>query len=193
MNESIETDVIGTNMRTYGIEFQIKKSSGKLNGWISYTYARSLLQVENPELSENINNGDWYPSNFDKPHDFTVVGNYRFTHRFSISANFNYSTGRPITLPIARYNYGGSERVYYSERNAYRIPDYIRTDIAMNIEGNHKIKKLAHSSWTLAVYNVFGRKNPYSVYFTANNGSIQGYKLSIFGRAIPTITYNFRF
>ncbi len=120
-----------------------------------------------------------------KPHVLNFIGNYRFSHRFSISANVNYSTGRPITLPIALFNLGGSERVYYSQRNEYRIPDYFRTDFSMNIEGNHKIKKLAHSSWSIGVYNVTGRKNPYSVYFTSENGHVQGYKLSIFGSAIP--------
>jgi hypothetical protein len=104
-----------------------------------------------------------------------------------------YSTGRPITLPIAIYQLGGSQRVYYSDRNQYRIPDYFRTDFSMNIEGNHKIKKLTHNSWTVGVYNLTARKNPYSVYFTEVNGVIKGYQLSIFGTAIPFITYNFRF
>ncbi|HCQ15248.1 MAG TPA: TonB-dependent receptor, partial [Cryomorphaceae bacterium] len=124
MNPNIERDVVTTRGRAYGVEFLLKKPSGKLNGWLSYTYSRSLLQVGDPLTNENINDGDWYPSNFDKPHDITFIGNYRFTHRLSFSLNVTYSTGRPITLPIARYNYAGSERVYYSDRNAYRIPDY---------------------------------------------------------------------
>ena len=193
MNHHIETDVVNTEGKAYGVEVMAKKTIGKLNGWMSYTYSRSLLRQDDPLAGETINEGAWYPSNFDKPHDFTFVGNYKFTHRFSLSLNFTYSTGRPITLPVAQYNYGGSERVYYSDRNAYRIPDYYRADVALNIEGNHKIKKLAHSSWTLAIYNLTGRKNPYSVYFVSENGNIQGYQLSIFGQAIPTITYNFKF
>jgi len=88
---------------------------------------------------------------------------------------------------------GGSDRVFYSDRNAYRIPDYFRTDISINFEGNHKVKKLAHSSWTLAVYNLTGRENAYSVFFTSENGVVKGYKLSVFARPIPTITYNFKF
>jgi len=121
------------------------------------------------------------------------IGNYRINHRFSISLNVVYSTGRPITLPIAIYDLAGSQRVYYSDRNQYRIPDYFRTDLSMNIEGNHKIKKLKHSSWTIGVYNLTARKNPYSIYFIEENGVIKGYKLSIFGTAIPSITYNFKF
>jgi hypothetical protein len=96
-------------------------------------------------------------------------------------------------LPIAKYEVDGTMSIFYSERNQYRIPDYFRTDISINIEGNHKVRKLAHSSWTLAVYNLLGRANPYSVYFVSENGKIAGYKLSIFARPIPTITYNFRF
>jgi hypothetical protein len=140
-----------------------------------------------------VNGGREYASNFDKPHDVTLVGNYRFSRRFSTSMNFNYSTGRPITLPLAQYYVANSLRVYYSDRNAYRVPDYYRLDLALNIEGNHKVKKLAHSSWTVGIYNVTGRRNPYSIYFKSVNGQIRGYQLSIFGQPIPTVTYNFKF
>jgi hypothetical protein len=107
--------------------------------------------------------------------------------------NVVYSTGRPITLPIALYNIGGAQRVFYSDRNEYRVPDYFRTDLSVNIDGNHKIKKLAHSFWSFGVYNLTARKNVYSIYFIQENGIIKGYKLSILGTAIPFISYNFRF
>lgn len=193
LNHHIETDVINAEGKAHGVEVMAKKLTGKLNGWVSYTYSRSLVRVNQPITSDVINEGNYYPSNFDKPHDFTMIGNYRFSRRFSTSLNFNYSTGRPITLPLARYFADNSMRVYYSDRNAYRVPDYYRVDFAMNIEGNHKVKKLAHSSWTLGVYNLTGRKNPYSIYFKTENGRINGYKLSIFGRPIPNLTYNFKF
>jgi hypothetical protein len=121
-----------------------------------------------------------------------LVGNYELSKRFSTSINANYNTGRPITFPVAKFNYGGSERVYFSERNAYRIPDYFRIDLSFNIEGNHKVRKLAHSSWSVGVYNLLGRRNPYSVYFTPVNGILEGYQLSIFAQPIPFITYNFK-
>jgi hypothetical protein len=193
MNPHIETDVINTKGKSYGVELMIKKTAGKLNGWFSYTYSRSFLKQDDPLAGQTINNGDYYPANYDKPNIVNFIGNYKFSHRFSISVNVVYSTGQPITLPVAIYYLAGSERVYYSERNQYRVPDYFRTDFSMNIEGNHKVKKFKHSSWTLGVYNVTARKNPYSIYFTETNGVIQGYKLSIFGTAIPFITYNFKF
>jgi hypothetical protein len=193
LNHHIETDIINAEGKAYGVEFMVKKLAGKLNGWMSYTYSRSLLRANDPVNAEVINRGEYYPSNFDKPHDFTFIGNYKFNRRLNVSLNFTYSTGRPITLPLAKYTQGGSQRIFYSDRNQYRIPDYYRADISMNIEGNHKVKKLAHSSWTIAVYNLTGRRNAYSVYFTSENGSIKGYKLSIFGMPIPTLTYNFRF
>jgi hypothetical protein len=104
-----------------------------------------------------------------------------------------YSTGRPITLPLAVFNLGGSTGLYYSERNQYRIPDYFRSDISINIDGNHRVKKLSHNSWSAGIYNVTGRQNAYSVYFTQENGMIKGYKLSIFGTLIPFVTYNIKF
>ncbi|MDP9042094.1 MAG: TonB-dependent receptor, partial [Bacteroidota bacterium] len=141
LNHHIETDVITTRGKAYGVELLIKKTSGKLNGWLSYTYSRTFLKQDDPNAGQLINNGAYYPANYDRPNVLNFIGNYQINHRFSISVNFNYSTGRPITLPTAIYDLGGGERVYYSERNAYRIPDYFRTDLSMNIEGNHKIKK----------------------------------------------------
>ncbi|WP_221394443.1 TonB-dependent receptor [Dyadobacter sp. NIV53] len=193
MNHNIEAAVLNTKAKAYGVEFLVKKATGKLNGWISYTYSRTLLRAIDRESPDAPNHGNFYPSNYDKPHDFTMITNYRLSHRFSISANFTYSTGRPYTPPIGKYYIDGGYRVYYADRNQFRIPDYYRADVAMNIEGNHRVKKLAHSSWTLAVYNVLGRKNASSVYFQTIAGQVNGYQLSIFGQPIPTITYNFRF
>ncbi len=193
LNHHLETDVLNAQGKAYGLEFLIKKSSGKLNGWISYTYSRSFLRTRSDFSSETINRGEYYPSSYDKPHAVNFIGNYKFSRRINFSLNLIYSTGRPITLPIAKYELEGSSRVFYSDRNQYRIPDYFRSDISLNVEGNHKIKKLAHSSWTFAIYNLTGRRNAYSVYFVSQKGVINGYKLSVFGQAIPTVTYNFKF
>jgi hypothetical protein len=193
LNHHLETDVLHAQGKAYGIEFLLKKSTGKVNGWISYAYSRSFLRTKGTHPSEIINDNKYYPSNHDKPHAVNFIGNYKFNRRFNFSLNLIYSTGRPITFPIARYSLENSNRVFYSERNAYRIPDYFRTDISINVEGNHKIKKLAHSSWTFSVYNLTGRRNAYSVFFVSENNKIKGYKLSVFGQPIPTITYNFKF
>ncbi|SKB41764.1 TonB-dependent receptor [Daejeonella lutea] len=193
MNHDIERDVINTQGKAYGVELLVKKLTGKLNGWLGYTYSRTLLRMDDPTAAQLINNGEYYPSNFDKPHDLTLVGNYRFSHRFSMSLNTTYSTGRPITVPVGKYFYAGSLRARYSGRNQLRIPDYFRTDVSMNIEGNHKIHQLTHSSWTVGIYNLTGRDNPYSTYFTSEKGVIKGYRLSVFGNAIPYVNYNIRF
>lgn len=193
MNQHIETDIINTEGKAYGVELMIKKISGKLNGWISYTYSRTFLRMDDSLAGEMINEGKYYPASFDKPHSLNVISNYRFSHRWSASANIIYSTGRPITLPIAVYNVSGSQRLLYSDRNQYRIPDYFRIDLSVNLEGNHKIKQLAHNSWAFGVYNLTGRDNVYSIYFVEENGSIKGYKLSIFSTLVPFITYKFNF
>ncbi|MES2730243.1 MAG: TonB-dependent receptor, partial [Bacteroidota bacterium] len=176
------------------LELMLKKTTGKLNGWVSYTYARTLLQADDLTGSDVPNDGEYYASNYDKPHDFTLVSNYKFSHRFSVSLNLTYSTGRPYTPPIGTYNFDGTQRFYYADRNKFRIPDTYRADLALTLEGNHKIRKLGHSSWTLSIYNLLGRKNPYSVYFNSKyGGKLNGYQLSIFGQPIPTLTYNFKF
>jgi hypothetical protein len=152
-----------------------------------------LIQLNSPIASESVNRGRYFPANYDKPHDISFISNYKITRRYSFSLNFAYSTGRPITYPIAAYRFGNSYRVQYSDRNSHRIPDYIRTDIGFNIEGNHKVRKLAHSFWSISIYNVLGRRNPYSVYFRVVGEEIKAYQLSIFAVPIPTVTYHFKF
>ena len=193
LNENIETELLQGEGKAYGIEVLLKKEIGKLNGWLGYSYSRTLIQLNGNFEEEKVNNGEFFAANFDKPHDFSAVLNWKFTNRYSLSTNFVYQTGRPITYPIGKYQFGNSEYTLYSDRNKFRIPDYYRLDIGFNIEGNHKIKKLAHSFWNISVYNVLGRNNPYSIYFITKEGQIKAYKTSIFAIPVPTITYNFKF
>ena len=194
MNENLSEAVVPTRGRAYGAEFMLKKPVGKFNGWLSYSYSRTLLQEIGDRGLNTINQGNWYAAAHDKPHEVKFVGNYKVTHRFSVSANMEYSTGRPVTIPIGKYYYQGGYRLMYSDRNAYRIPDYFRLDLALNIEPSHYLKKLTHFSFTVGVYNVTGRKNAYSVYYTTDGGTkIQSYKLSIFGAPIPYLNINLKF
>lgn len=193
LNHHIETDVINTRGKSYGAEFLIKKSTGKLNGWLSYSWSRVLLKMDDTTQSQLVNEGRYYPASYDKPHDVTMVGNFKINQRFSVSLTLSYSTGRPVTIPIGRYYYAGSQRVLYSDRNSYRMPDYFRSDFSMNIDGNYKVKQKTHNSWTIGCYNVTGRKNPYSIYFVSEGGAVNGYKLSIFGSAIPFVNFNIHF
>jgi hypothetical protein len=193
LKDNVETELLQGEGKAYGVEVLLRKSEGRLNGWIGYTYSRAMLKLDSRFDEERVNNGEYFAANFDKPHDVSVVLNYKLTKRYSLSANFVYQTGRPITYPIGTYVYNGAEYTLYSDRNKFRIPDYYRLDLGVNIEGNHKIKKLAHSFWNISVYNVLGRNNPYSVYFVTENGQIKGYKTSIFAIPVPTITYNFKF
>jgi outer membrane receptor for ferrienterochelin and colicin len=195
MNPHIETDVINTEGYAYGVELSLKKEVGKLNGWASYTYSRTFLRQSDKLITRPVNNGDWYPTDYDKPHDFKLTGNYKFTQRYSCSVNIDYSTGRPATIPAGKYYNPtlNAIQVFYSDRNAHRIPDYFRTDLSFNIEPSHKLTLLTHSSISFGVYNLTGRQNVYSIYYLSENGKIQGYKLSVFGTPIPFVTYNIKF
>ena len=133
-----------------------------------------------------------YPANYDKPHAFNLVGNFEISRRLSISSNVVYSSGRPITYPTGYMFVDDYQVVNYSLRNEFRIPDYFRVDLSVNVEGNLRKKKIAHGSWMFSVYNLTGRRNAYSVFFTNERGEIQGYKLSIYGEPIFTISYNFK-
>lgn len=193
MNPNLADDLIPVQGRSYGVEVMVKKPAGKLSGWISYTYSRSRLKQMETEGQTLIAGGDWYNSSYDKPHEFKLVANWALTHRYSFSLNVDYSTGRPMTVPMGYYYYKGTYRIAYSQRNAHRIPDYFRVDLALNIDPGHYLKSLAHASFTLGVYNVLGRKNPYSVYFDITDGYISGHLLSVFATQVPYINLNILF
>ena len=193
LNSRVEQEVIQGLGKSYGIELFLQKNIGKLNGWLSYTFSRSLLQLASDFRNLEINNGAYFPSNFDKPHDFSGVLNYQFSKRWSFSANLIYQTGRPVTFPIGNYQFNGSEYVLYSNRNNYRIPDYYRLDLGINLEGNHRKNKVFNGFWSLSVYNALGRNNPYSVFFVNESGSIKALQSSIFAVAVPSLTYTINF
>lgn len=196
MNPNLEEDVLATRGRAYGIELQLRKPVGKLNGWISYSYSRTQLKQQDIANAQSvINGGDWFSAEYDRPHELKFVGNYKFTQRFSLSLNADYSTGRPTTIPVGQYYDTQQNRLipFYSDRNSYRLPDYFRMDASFNIEPSHHLTLLTHSWFSIGVYNLLGRRNAYSVYYQAQKGGIQGYKLSIFGAPIPFVSYNIKF
>jgi hypothetical protein len=188
----IEEDVLQGNQTAYGIELMLKKKTGKLNGWVSYCYSKSDVLVNGIHTWDKINQGYSYPANYDKPHALNMIVNYKVNRRLSFSSNLVYNTGRPVTYPVSVYYINEQEILNYSLRNKYRLPDYFRIDLSINLEGNLKSRKKIHSYWMLNIYNLTGRKNAYSVYFRSEDGKINGYKMSIFGTRIVTISWNFK-
>ena len=195
MNPHLETDVISTKGKSYGVELQVKKPFGKVNGWVSYTFSRSMLRQDDKGVKNPVNDGDWYPSEYDRPHEVKAVLNLKFTERYSFSSNFNYATGRPTTLPTGKYynTYYQKFMPYYSDRNTYRIPDYMRLDLAFNIEPTHRLTSFLHTSFSIGVYNALARRNAYNIYYVNEGDNIKGYRLSVFGTAIPYVSLNIRF
>lgn len=200
MISNIENQLINAKGRNYGMELLIKKNEGRVEGWVSYTFSRSLRKTTGIYPGEVINEGRYFPSSYDKPHDFTVVASYHVNKRLSFTANFSYSTGRPVTLPEYKYYTGSDYVVYFSDKNKYRIPDYNRLDLTIRFDESLRIKKKWKGSWSFSVMNVYGRKNAYTVYYTEEEPSLANdfnrfalYKLYLIGRPVPTLTYNFIF
>jgi len=193
LQNHIETELIPAEGKAYGVELYVKKNLGRLTGWISYTYSRSLRRVITPYEEENINDGEWYSSNFDKPHDLTLIGNYKISTNTSVSATFGYSTGRPVTLPAAKFNYFGNSLAYFDMRNQDRLPDFHRLDLSLNfkLKGNGKF---FDGNWTFSLLNVYGRKNPFSIYFGDVAGAPpQALRLAILGVPLPSLSYAIKF
>lgn len=191
--DNIEKELLFGDGRAYGLEFMIEKKSGWLTGWVSYTLARTERKVEGEFRATRINGGDWYPANFDKPHDLSIVLNAQLSDKWDIGLNFAYQTGRPVTYPDALSEYQGIFYPVYSNRNGARIPDYHRLDLSATyvLEST----KYWEQSLSFGIYNVYGRNNPYSIFFRQDveTAQPQAVQLSIFAAPIPFITYNFSF
>lgn len=191
-NVQVETAVLQGNQEAYGIELFVKRSMRKLEGWVSYTYSRSIIKVDGGSDWNQINNGLAYPANYDIPHSLNVVLNYHITRRLTFASIFTYQTGKPVTYPVSVYFINGLPVLDYSKRNEYRIPDYVRADFSVTIEGNLKKQKFMHSSFIFSAYNAFGRSNPYSVYYKTEDGIIRSFMYSVIGVPIFTATWLFK-
>ncbi len=194
LQKNIETELLQGINKSYGVELMFSKKKGELTGWMNYTYARSLNKVqEGTGNTQQINYGNWYATNYDRPHtvNAAIVINQTKTHDFSF--NFTYSTGRPFTIPKAFIQSNGVLYPFYTERNNSRIPDYHRLDFSWNIYNPANKNRKFQGNWNFTVYNLYGRKNAYSVFIRSTDRVSNPYKLTVFGAPIPSLSYNFKF
>jgi hypothetical protein len=186
-NENVESQLVFGKGRAYGWELFVKKKYGKLNGWVSYTLSRTERQFT------DINSGHYFPANQDRTHNLSVVGIYKVSRKWTLSADFTYYSGNAVTWPSGKYEVNGQIAFVYTERNAYRMPSYNRLDIGATLQGK-KTKKF-ESNWNFSVYNLYGRENPYSIQFEQDPGDptkTRALQYALF-RWVPSVTYNFKF
>jgi len=201
LNDYYEADLYYGEGRAYGAEFLIRRNTGKLTGWWSFTLSKTQIKV--PE----VNNGDFYNNRFDKPVVSNLVLNYEFNERWEASANFVYNTGAPFTTSSISYDIQGISVSHNPEnvRNNSRVPDYHRLDLSVTRHGKKnksmkndkgeevQKKKRISGDWVFSAYNVYARRNAFTVYFENENGNPQAIKYSIIGSIVPSVTYNFKF
>ncbi|MCX6171300.1 MAG: TonB-dependent receptor [Flavobacterium sp.] len=194
-NEAIEQAILNGEMRSYGIEFLLRKNSGNLNGWISYTLSKSEQKTPGRNANEpGINNGKWYRSGYDKLHNLSVTSSYNYNPKWTFGANFVLQTGQPVTFPNGQYEYQGITIPTYGLRNEDRLPTYHHLDISATYTPKPNKKNGWQSEWVFSIYNLYGRKNAASISFrqNADTGANEAIRLSIFG-IVPGVSYNFKF
>jgi len=187
-NVLIDGELRSGKGRSYGLELLVRKNKGKLTGWVSYTYSRTLLTIE------GINFGKEYRSPYDRPHNFVIVASYDILPELSISANWIYNTGQPVTYPYGQYTYGGvTYAVYNGHRNESRYPAYHRMDLSLNWQLPDRRWKRWDSELNVSVYNVYAHHNTWAVTFSQNeNGGVKTERMYLFS-AVPSISYQFKF
>lgn len=186
-NALVESELVFGEGRAYGLELFMKKNSGKLNGWISYTLSRSERRFD------EINQARWFAARQDRTHDISVVAMYRLSDRWDFSGTFVFQTGNAVTFPSGRYEVDGNVVFYYTDRNAYRMPNYHRMDLGAT--WSNRPDKRFRSSWTFGLYNAYNRHNAYIIDFREKEGSpgqSEAYQVALFG-IIPSVTWNFKF
>ncbi|MFD1769051.1 TonB-dependent receptor [Sphingobacterium suaedae] len=187
-NRYLEGELLFGIGRAYGLEWYLRKNSGKLNGWVSYTLAKSERKFD------GIDSGNWFRARQDRTHDLSVVAMYELSKKWTIGTTFVFNTGNAVTFPSGKYEVDGKSMFYYTERNGYRMPNYHRLDLSATYEPT-KTNKRFQSSWTFGIYNVYNRKNAYIIDFRekeSNPNITEAYKVALFG-AIPSVTWNFKF
>jgi hypothetical protein len=186
-NPAVESQLVYGIGRAYGLELFLKKKYGKFNGWVGYTLSKTEGKFN------GINNNNYFPNKYDRTHDISVVGIYQLSKKWTLSSTFVYGTGDAVTYPTGKYNVGGLTTYYYSSRNSYREPSTNHLDLGATMEG--KQHKKYHSSWTFGIYNVYNRKNPYTITFQDSKtvpNTTEAVETSLFG-IVPSITWNFKF
>ena len=191
LNPDLESELVQGEGEAYGLELFLKKHTGAVTGNLSYTLSRTQIRV--PSGIEGVQQ-DWFPAKFDRPHNLNLVANWTASKKSRFSMVFNLSSGRPITAPISAYALGDVVVSNYSARNEFRIPTYHRLDLSYTYKRNAVKKKRYQDSITFSIYNIYGRKNAFSVFFRKqDNRPVQAFRLSVLGSAFPSITYTFEF
>lgn len=186
-NDAIETQLLFGKARAYGVEFLIKKNSGRFTGWAGYTLSRTEKQIV------GVNKGNWYPAKQDRTNDITLVGMYDLTRKWSISATWTFYTGNAVTFPSGKYKMDDKVVWLYTERNGYRMPNYHRLDLGATLKLKDKPNYSSELSFSL--YNAYGRENAYSISFRESKTDptkTEVVQTTLF-RWIPSISWNFKF
>ncbi|MDR1681136.1 MAG: TonB-dependent receptor [Prevotellaceae bacterium] len=189
MNDVVETEIRTGSGRNYGVELVLRKNDGRFTGWISYTWSRAFRTI--PE----INGGRPYSSPFDRPHNTNIVLSYEWSKRLSASLNWIYATGQPVTFPEAFFQFGNDRIPVYTQRNTYRFPAYHRLDASLTIRlGRLAPDKRWRHELNISVYNLYGRKNPWTISFRTENDGISQYaRMTYLFGIVPSVTYNVSF
>lgn len=196
-----EAILVPASIDAYGIELSVDKSIGKLQGFLNYTYSRSLIETLSKWESLKINQGNAYPSNYDRPHIFNMTLSYPLSNRLTCNSKFTYQSGRPVTLPEGRVG----NLFMYSARNSSRLPSYHRLDLSFILKPKKEKNKKIKGEWVFSILNVYARKNVFSYFVSrtydtfsptdenVENPSYQLRRMSILATAVPTFAYNFKF
>jgi hypothetical protein len=195
-NKNLSTEFRQGKSWSYGLELMLNKKEGRFTGQASYTWSKTMRQIP------GVNQGVEFPANYDRRNVVNLQGAYDYNDRWTFGATFTYSTGRPITIPEGKYQYGTYNPDIVTERNGYRLPAFHRLDLSATYSPKKNEQRKWKGTWVFAIYNAYNRQNPFTVYtrVTQNkNGDITGdgytkeTRMVYLFPILPSVTYNIKF
>ena len=192
-SDSTTNEFWDTKGNSHGIELLIKKSSGKLNGWVGYTYARTKYYTDP---------SGWHYPNFDRTHTLNIVGNIELSQDLEFSAGLTRSSGNPYTKILGRlYEWEQdlySNMVWYpydsyivGEKNTERYDDYFRVDIGLTRKGGNIFGQEYDTYWQ--IMNLTQNLNILQYTYDTNTDPLTGDQLGVRRRPVPMFPLIFTF
>jgi hypothetical protein len=187
VNRYVASQVLQGSGRSHGYELYVKKKKNIWEGSLSYTWSKTMFTIP------GINQGNPYPARYDKRHVFYLTNTLQVNRQWQVSSNFVFSTGGAITLPKGGFYFEGASFNYYTSRNGYRLPNYNRLDISFNYNPRKNDSRKWKGYWSFDIYNVYGKKNPFTLYAKPKDydfGTMQLSAIYLY-RVVPTVSYRF--
>ena len=161
VSDSALSDIVTpSNGYAYGLELFAQKMSGRLSGWLAYTFSVSRKSMNSIFYDKN----EEYYNSWDRTHSFSALGNYLINNKWDMNWKLSLQSGQAYTPIIGYYNQilpGSPDEVFRTipgTRNSARYSPYSRLDLGIVYHTKIFGSKM---DVYIQIINVFNKKNTF--------------------------------